>query len=596
MRFFPILFAMATASLAVAGPIRIATNLYTPVAGSTMKIVEAVTATDGGLYVYSYRQSGGVSMNAVFTSFAPTGIRRWSKTIVQPTYPLIEANDMMKSVVLLPTSDNGVILIHPRPADPAIPLVTRDLNVRRFKSDGTQTAQFGLGPKLYAENWIGDIVSVSAAIGTGGKLHVTGNWVAPYPVSLRLTGPKSPGGAFNFELNASTLATEKAATEADFLLDSARGATYVWTRHRGIVPGGVGVVGRYDYNRRIDVVDDGVPFKSVYTQRYATNLNGDTYPLEHPYLLSGLMDAPSQDMALSDGTIASAFAIDTNPFLLTISDGGNRTRVGDSLGPIYVEAFKDSTLATMTDGFMDGYPEGRQGLTVVSHILEPSKNAAVEMALPSDGASLWNLRNSRADVDREALYIPGGSGELATQVSAGARFNISRQYFYDYTQVKAVDQVYTLYPNIAGGTYEYMLPTVDRKVWSVGNDGAGKLAASLWQEPEVLIGISGPVETIYTTGAVEAGNTVKLKLHFAKPIPIFPGPFTDYVATIKLDGSKFTTSSLRVSVPAGHTLWEGTVQTKATAKAGPTIVSVETNPKFDQKAKHTCVINIVDPA
>jgi hypothetical protein len=308
------------------------------------------------------------------------------------------------------------------------------------------------------------------------------------------------------------------------------------------------------------------------------------------------MDAPSQDMALSGGTIASAFAIDTNPFLLTISDGGNRTRVGDSLGPIYVEAFKDSTLAVMTDGYFSGYPEGRQVLTVVSRFLELTKNAAVDMALPSDGASLWNLRNSRADVDREALFIPGGSGELSTQVSAGARFNISRQYFYDYTQVKAVDQVYTLYPNIAGGTYEYMLPTVDRKVWSVGNDGAGKLAASLWQEPEVLIGISGPAETAYNTGAVEAGTTVKLKLHFAKPIPIFPGPFTDDVATIKLDGSKFSTSSLRVSVPVGHTVWEGTVQTKSTAKAGPTIVSVETNPKFDQKAKHTCVINIVDPA
>ncbi len=88
---------------------------------------------------------------------------------------------------------------------------------------------------------------------------------------------------------------------------------------------------------------------------------------------------------------------------------------------------------------------------------------------------------------------------------------------------------------------------------------------------------------------------MKLKLHFGKPIPIFPGPFTDYVATIKLDGSKFTTSSLRVSVPAGHTVWEGTVQTKATARPGPSIVSVETNPRFDQKARHTCVINIVEP-
>jgi hypothetical protein len=589
---------MATASLAVAGPIRIATNLYTPVAGSTMKIVEAVTATDGGLYVYSYRQSGGVSMNAVFTSFAPTGIRRWSKTIVQPTYPLNEADDMMKSVVLLPTSDNGVILIHPRSADPSIPLVTRDLNVRRFKSDGTQTAQSGLGPKLFAENWIGDLVTVSAAIGTGGKLHVSGNWVAPFPPSLRLVGPKAPGGAFNFELNASTLATEKAVTEPDFLSDSARGATYIWTRNRGIVAGGVGVVARYDYNRRVDVVDDGVPFKSVYTQRYATNLNGDSYPISHPYLLSGLRDAPSQDLALSDGTVASAFSIGTvgDTFRSSLSDGGSLTRVGLSLGPIYVESFKETTFAFMADGYLDGYPEGRQVLTVVSRFLELTKNAAVDMVLPSDGASLWNLRNSRADVDREALFIPGGSGELPTQVSAGARFNISRERFYDYTQVKAVDQVYTLYPNIAGGTYEYMLPTVDRKVWSVGNDGAGKLAVSLWQEPEVLIGISGPVETIYSTGAVEAGTTVKLKLHFAKPIPLFPGPFTDYVATIKLDGSKFTTSSLRVSVPAERTVWEVTVQTKATAKAGPTIVSVETNPKFDQKAKHTCVINIVDPA
>lgn len=559
-----------------------------------MKIVEAVAATDGGLYVYSYRQSGGVSMNAVFTSFSPTGIRRWSKTIVQPTYPLNEANDMMKSVVLLPTSDNGVILIHPRSADPAVPLVTKDLNIRRFKSDGTQTAQSGLGPKLFAENWIGDIVTVSAAIGTGGKLHVSGNWVAPFPPSLRLVGPKSPGGAFDFELNASTLAVETAATDPDFLLDSARGATYVWTRNRGIVAGGVGVVARHDYNRRIDVVDDGVPFKSIYTQRYATNLDGGTYPLSHPYLLSGLMDAPSQDMALSDGTIASAFAIDTNPFKLTISDGSNLTRVGESLGPFYVEAFKDSTLATMTDGYFSGLPD-RQVLTVVSRFLELTKNAAVEMVLPSDGSSLWNLRNARSDVDREALFIPGGSGELPTQVSAGTRINISRQYFYDYTQVKAVDQVYTLYPNIAGGTYEYLLPTVDRKVWSVGNDGAGKLAASLWQEPEVLIGISGPVETVYTTSAVEAGNTVKLKLHFAKPIPLFPGPFTDYVATIKLDGSKFTTSSLRVSVPAERTVWEVTVQTKATARPGPSIVSVETNPKFDQKAKHTCVINIVEP-
>lgn len=547
---------MATvATLSLAGPLRLATSIYSPSATANLRPIASVVGSDGGLFVYSYKLDGG-ALSGFLTRFAPSGVRSWSRTIIQSQYSDRRTN-VMRLVQLLPTTDGGAILIHPLRATGAN-TGSSDYAIRKFSSSGDLTATKRVFPLIQKE-WGNSPQFQGCSATSFGKGQVS--------VLFSVTDEYGLNGKVSLWVNSFDLATtalvERGSTFGDLAADGE-------FRSKQLFPAGVTGVGG-EAQEVTDVFqlfqfDTKGSVESLYinSQTVSSSFPGKERSYGPPiHDVEAATDRNTyRELVELTSTATSVIYIkrdyfDPTRLHLAWAAPGKKTGVGGFLSKGFAEDSENAIRAFRGENYA-----WLHGNTVEFHVLN-GKYVKQEAFLPGLSSD-WGIKRTASSSDRGALFIPGGTGLNPS----GARMNLGGDF------------VYQIEGNVSAVTNQFTLPAGRSNVWTVGVRNDGKLVVDLYQEPRRLIGIVAP------THPVGPGETGYAKLIFATTDKL------DYTVIVRFPVG-FVKSYAVVTVPGGET----SAMVPFTVKLGALgrfPISVRTNDD-DLAVTHTADVTISQP-
>jgi len=140
----PILAVLAalTASISLAGPVRLATSFFLPTGRTNPVILDARADASGNLVTAAQADFGG-GKQIVITKFNSAGVRRWSSTINTPVAVTSPGQVAGKFQIMLDGVGNTYVL-SPRAGNPDYAATTEDLLVRKLNDAGATVGYLSL--------------------------------------------------------------------------------------------------------------------------------------------------------------------------------------------------------------------------------------------------------------------------------------------------------------------------------------------------------------------------------------------------------------------------------------------------------------------
>ncbi len=542
------------ATIALAGPIRVATTVYAPVPGSQLTFRGSAASPDGGLYAYYMRLDPGSPKSTGFlVRFLPSGARAWGRSLNQNqvTGGYLSA---MRTNRLLPTPDNGVIVMHERGT--TTPL-TSDTVIHRFSSNGDLIASRTIA-KTSGKYYAGAVIRTNATAAVNDSEGIT--WVG-----FNFAGVSNERGMGLIGFNTDTL--EPVCGDVEVRSSSSFRQIYAVVNEG---PGARALISSWSGNRS----DRTTWLDTVKSYRLGRAFNAVTYssPITFSERNAGTSDQSVTDFAVSGDMQLGAFR---DP------DRGNL---------VNVKAFGPSlrTMTTLDRGLQNGFvataPSGPDTVAFANEVWDAERSgfvASVSYVAPEFGAPAfaggallpgfsneWSFWALTADPVRRTVFVPGGSSNLAAPFPVGVCLN------------RFGELIYRIASPISTATYSQIIPAAGRRIWAVGTDTAQRLVAVQYREPEYFVGISGQ------SAPVPAGTSFIMRVHFGKTVPA-----DGYPVTLVFDPRVFTQRTISFRVPGGRDM-DLPVSVRADAPIGPTLITARTNLAFDEAATHSAVVEI----
>lgn len=578
---FAAILLFALTATAVAGPVRLANSAYSPAGETNVKYVDAVTATDGGLYALTFGKSG--SQNRLrLTRYSTNGIRDWSRTINLPS-GWRETGELMKEASLLALPGGRVLVLSQRPGPIDAPGTTVDIACRVFDASGSILANRGLAPILVPSN--GDSASFNlaqAVLDTDGTIWIAAN------------GPAVSDGATARALYCFDQTLQLKTFTYSFGFRSIfSDATELTYSNLGIAPnprGGVvaahrriGRIPEYDeFFRAITKAGDTILIDEI------TQLSGSlsvNRKFERGSLLIFLEDLygrpdypnPAYDMAASSdvslfttvipGTETVYAAqdvagdVDVRPWSPNLLWGSGGLRVEPLPGGNFLFASKQYWSPSVTLSWRS--PAGAPGFQL---------NEFASLPLPADGFIFANLKTA---TDGTA-YLPGGA-----TVGGKESIGVSVANYVD-GGVNKPTVIYQLVQDSGAFGAQAILPAQNGKLFAVGVNVNGQICMQLYQEPTYFRGINIPTST------VTKGGKGKLRFLFGSPVPA-----GGYSVRLSVPAGRFSGLPSTVRVPVGSKFYELEFDVLSTAPTGPVTISARGNVSLDTgNPLHTTTVQI----
>lgn len=547
-------FLILSASLAFAGPIRVSSAVYSPAAGSQLGFQAAAASPDGGLYVYCTRQDAGPPNQAGFlVRFLPSGARAWGRPLNQNQFSGGYFG-AMRTVRLLPTPDNGVIVMYERgTTGPS----TSDFVINRFGSGGNLSASRSI-LRTSRNYYAGALLRTFSVAAVNDADGIT--WVG-----FNFYGVANERGIGVLGFNTDTLEPVCGDVEV--------GSSSSFRQVYAVVKDGTSaraLISSWSGNDR----DRTTWLDTVKSYRLGRAFNAVTY--SSPVTFSERNDIRSDqavtDFAVSGGMQLGAFR---DP------DRGNLVNV-NAFGPSL------RTMTTLDRGLQNAFvataPCGPETVAFANESWDAARSgfvASVSYVSPDGGvpafaggavlpgfANEWSLQAMTADPVRRTVFVPGGSSNAATPFPVGACLN------------RFGELIYRIASPISNSTYSQIVPADGRRLWAVGTDTGRRLVVVQYREPEYFVGLSGQV------APVPAGTSFLMRFHFAKA-----APDGGYPITVVFDPRVFTQRTISFRVFGGTDV-ELPVTVRADAPVGTTLITARTSAPFDEAATHSALVDI----
>jgi hypothetical protein len=538
----------------LAGPIRVSTTVFAPVTGSQLGIQAAAATPDGGLYVYCTRQDPGPPNQAGFlVRFLPSGARAWGRPLNQNQFSggFFGA---MRTVRLLPTPDNGVIVLYERVTNTP---PTSDIIINRFGSSGNLSASRSIlrTSSNYYSGALRRAFSVAAANDNDGS-----TWVG-----FNFFGVANERGIGVLGFNSDTL--------EPICGDVAVGTSSSFRQVYAVVKDGTNaraLISSWSGNER----DRTTWLDTVKSYRLGRAFNAVTY--SSPITFSERNDF-SSDQSVTD------FAVSGDMQLGAFRDPDRGNLVN-------VKAFGPSlrTMTTLDRGLQNAFvattPFGPNTVAFANEVWDAERSgfvASLSYVAPEGGAPAfaggaflpgfaneWNLPAMTSDPVRRTLFVPGGASSLAAPFPVGVCLN------------RVGELIYRIASPISNTTYSQVVSAQGRRIWAVGTDTARRLVVVQYREPEYFVGLSGQV------APVPAGTSFLMRFHFAKA-----APDGGYPITVVFDPRVFTQRTISFQVFGGTDV-ELPVTVRADAPLGTTLITARTSALYDEAATHSALVEI----
>ncbi len=547
------------ASVSLAGPVRLGTSFFLP-AGLTNPVVLDARVNDNDFLVTATEADViGGGKRLVITQFK-YGSRAWSSTINTPV-SVAATGQIAGKFQILPDGASNTYVLSPRAGNPDFPSTTEDLILRQLNYRGTTGSYLSI--VRYLAEQTGKELNVS-----NGRMLLTKRNSTDTVLAVTAVDPEGFSSIYLLYLDGPNV-VGLASLPGSYSDDDAAGRLIVSNTLFGLTPSGTPEDPRLRLAVKQEVSffsygDSSLNYDRTSLLSHEVSTDADTYSIS-------LGDPTSTVLADRMGFQAEGLGSSEDQELVLsrdASNNGHASRRASSFENVVLARMSSVPYtATRVGGNWLVYGQSMTGAG--EFILKyPAFGALTATSFTiSDAAAAPYYAGSSFTSSRRRAYLAGGPTVNGFQ-GIYSSFSDLGELVYS----AGVKQPLTL-------STSFVVPTTDKRFWTVGTTSTGLQAVIQWQEPEYFVGISA-------RSSARRGDTVTVKAHLNTPAPTGGYRFAVSVSSNLQDAPR------TVTVPAGDSTVTFTVKVKNTATVGSATVVARTNATHDINTAHTATFTI----